>query len=85
LNGKILSIAFTPKDRYGNFLGPGFGDDFFIEVEKLKVSKVTDQLNGIYLLEVPVAGASSTTPDIAKIKQKVFDALMRKYFLRAGI
>ncbi len=82
LAGKTLMVSFTPKDRYGNYLGPGMGDDFSVHIGKLRVAGVKDELNGTYTLTVPIPDGG--IPDFTKLKEPAFEALMSSYFARVG-
>jgi hypothetical protein len=78
---KTPTLVFAPKDRFGNFLGPGLGWDFYMK-EPITVTNVIDALNGTYYIEVHPQGPVHTPSDLEKARQKVFEALMRPYFRR---
>jgi hypothetical protein len=85
VNGKLLSMIFTPRDRYGNYMGPGFGDDFCVKGLGTIEARVTDKLNGTYLIEAPFnIGHGATLPDFNTLKPKIFELLMAAYFKRGG-
>lgn len=50
---KALRLAFTPKDLYGNLLGPGLAPAIKVDVDKGTLKgKVEDLLDGSYAVEI---------------------------------
>lgn len=52
--GSCVRVTFTPRDRYGNLLGPGRGDSFTLEPRpgSHPAGPVTDLGNGAYQVDV---------------------------------
>ncbi len=80
VDGRKVQIVFTPRDRFGNCLGAGYGALFSIKFQDLKIVNVVDDLSGTYRLEGNLpAGPYFTQGDFKNIKQKLFEALVEQY------
>jgi Trypsin-like peptidase domain/von Willebrand factor type A domain len=65
--GPCVSMTFTPRDKYGNLLGPGRGDSFTVEAQPGSVPSgpVKDLGNGAYQVHVCSDPDSLEPPRIA--------------------
>jgi len=59
-----MSMNITPKDRFGNLLGPGKADLLQLDVRGTRVINAVDKLNGTYEVEVTVPGEYRGTPGL---------------------
>lgn len=51
--GDLLRVAVTPRDRFGNFLGPGYADRIRISLPDAKpTGPIVDRLDGTYTQEL---------------------------------
>ena len=70
-SGEIcIRLTFTPKDKYGNLLGPGRADGFTVQPQPGSTvsSGVIDLGNGSYQVDVCGDGASLTPPQIGIVQ-----------------
>lgn len=72
-NGEIcIRLTFTPRDKYGNLLGPGRTDGFTVQAQPGSIvsSGVTDLGNGSYQVDVcgDGDGASLAPPQIGVVQ-----------------
>jgi hypothetical protein len=64
--GECVRMTFTPRDRYGNLLGPGRADAFTIEPQpgSMPSSGVTDLGHGSYQIDVCTGPGSLEPPRV---------------------
>jgi len=70
-DGEIcIRLTFTPRDRYGNLLGPGRTDGFTVQAQpgSRLSSGVTDLGNGSYQIDVCGDGTSLQPPQIGIVQ-----------------
>ncbi|MFA6506662.1 MAG: vWA domain-containing protein [Treponemataceae bacterium] len=79
-----LTITFIPKDRFGNFLGAGYGTLFASAGTGFGRLKVEDKLDGAYIIRVPIVGKIDGPLFFKKRRQAIFNALMAPYFKSRG-
>jgi Trypsin-like peptidase domain/von Willebrand factor type A domain len=65
-----VRLTFTPRDRFGNLLGPGRADGFTIEPQpgSTLASSVTDLGNGSYQIDVCGDSASLQPPQVGIVQ-----------------
>ena len=63
-------LTFTPRDKYGNLLGPGRGDSFTVEPEGSSTpdGPVTDLGNGSYTVNVSTDPATLGPPQVGIVQ-----------------
>jgi hypothetical protein len=66
-NGDVVTVSVTPRDRFGNFLGPGYASVVRARVRGGKLRSETPRdVRQIGTYEFTIGGvASGTTPDVA--------------------
>ncbi len=69
-HGSCVRMVFTPRDRYGNLLGPGRADAFTVEPQQgsTPASPVTDAGHGRYQVDVCSAPDSLDPPSIGIVQ-----------------
>lgn len=59
-----VKLIVTPKDRFGNHVGPGHEDLLKLDVKQGKVVKIVDKLDGSYEVEMMVPGNYRDKPGL---------------------
>jgi len=54
--GSLLTIVFTPKTKFGNLLGPGWANYFWLTANTGPAFKAVDNLNGTYTATLNYTG-----------------------------
>ena len=79
LKDNILNAVFTPKDDFGNYLGPGYSEYLKCEDKLIKVLRVSDNMDGSYNLEAEVKDKNIAPINEEKYRKMLFGCLMKKY------
>jgi hypothetical protein len=79
VDAKTVLIVFTPRDRFKNCLGAGYGEQFFIDFPGIKVTRVDDDLSGTYHLEATLRAPPISQGDFNAMREKFFYALLDEY------
>ena len=79
LKDNILNAVFTPRDSYGNYLGPGYSKYLKCEDKLIKVLKISDNMDGSYNLEAEIKDKNIAPINKDKYRKMLFDCLMKKY------
>ncbi|KPK81968.1 MAG: hypothetical protein AMS27_15010, partial [Bacteroides sp. SM23_62_1] len=69
-----MRLYIRPKDRYGNLLGPGFGDGIKIRLSSGKVGNPVDHLDGSYTF--PLYDVDD--PDVVEVEILVMEKSLQK-------
>ena len=59
-----VKLTVTPKDRFGNQIGPGREDLLKLDVKQGQVVKIVDKLDGSYEVEVIIPGNYKGKPGL---------------------
>ncbi|KPK04550.1 MAG: hypothetical protein AMJ56_17240 [Anaerolineae bacterium SG8_19] len=59
-----VTLAITPKDSFGNLIGPGQADLLKLDVKQGQVAKIVDNLDGSYEVEMIVPGNYKGRPNL---------------------
>lgn len=76
-DGKVVwTWVFTPKDRYGNYLGPDYGDVLGIQSANGDIRNVKDRGDGTYSFEIHTAADVRPNVRLGLYDQVWFDGLI---------
>jgi len=63
-NQTYLKLSVTPRDRFGNKLGPGYADALDFGAKGSQIVSIVDKLDGTYEVELKIAGNYKGKPGI---------------------
>ncbi|MBN1595929.1 hypothetical protein JW933_08405, partial [candidate division FCPU426 bacterium] len=66
-----VQMTVTPKDRFGNKLGPGCGDLLQVDAKQAKIVEVKDKLDGSYEVQMTVPGDYKANPGLKSVFRRL--------------
>lgn len=64
-----LKLNITPKDRFGNLIGPGRTDMLKLDLKKSEIVNIKDNLDGSYEVELKVPGNYKAIPGLISVSR----------------
>ncbi len=74
--GVLWTWAFTPKDKYGNFLGPDYADVLQVSSPDGTIRKVKDLGNGTYEIQIVSTGRGRPRLKLGLYDKPWFDGIL---------